>query len=195
MFSKPIAIPDQGHVDYVHRCPCLLCSGAFYLPTVEDTVKLLTTGQQRKTITDSHHLLSVLNYRRRTFDLTIIPLCRTHHGWMDTAQGKQWERGNLPRLLRIALGLAYRNDRISWECLTITLELPDERIKEAVGIAYIESSENYRRKGAQAQEAPPTRDGTDRGSKKKVASKKGPGRKMQGGKLPKGRKFPKGRKL
>lgn len=183
-------------MDFVHRCPCLLCSAAFYREEVEDAVKVLTYRMGKQTITESHHLPSLLGDRRRTFDLTLVPLCRLHHGWMDTVQGKQWERENLPRLIRIALGLAYRNDRISWETLTITLRLPDERLGEATGIAYIESSEGYRRKGDETQEAPQTRTGKDRGGKKALSNTPKKSRTLQTGKkLPTGRKFPKGRKL
>ena len=172
-------------MDFVHRCPCLLCSGAFYMNSPRIIAAELIQHQQRKAITDSHHLPSLLGYRRRTFDLLTVPLCRLHHGWMDTVQGKAWEKDHLPLLIRVAIELAYRNGRISEHALMFTRKVEDESLAGAAELVYQAALEGVGRESSETEKTPPSRDGKNRSRSQKI----------KGAKLPKGRKFPKGRKL
>lgn len=99
---------SEGHLDIVRQCPCLICSGLFYhldkWDYVVAKIKEWVDDPYKIRKSDAHHLQDDEGGRRRSNDWA-IPLCRTHHAWMDTAQGKLWEKQSYNALRRVALEL------------------------------------------------------------------------------------------
>lgn len=104
------------HLDIVRCCPCAICAGAHF--HYDNPVALIHLLKPRDRIrrSDPHHTPSDAGQRRRTSDQSVVPLCRRHHNWMDTVEGKRWERENLYPLRRIALEIGV------WSGITVGIE-------------------------------------------------------------------------
>lgn len=84
-----------------------MCTGV-PLPIMKREVDL------RRPVSDPHHFVNT-SYPRRFFDWFTIPLCRLHHDFIDTIEGRKWERDNRERMVKAAALMLLRNGRITPE--------------------------------------------------------------------------------
>jgi hypothetical protein len=127
---------DREHLTYVSKqvCTHLLFYGrAGASPYEPEGAKFYT---QRS---DAHHLPSPFGERRRTCDWFTVPLARRRHNWIDTEEGRRWEKRSYLYLLRHALFLCWKNRRADLPCDPYEYE-PDNpmiiRFAEHARLAY-----------------------------------------------------------
>jgi hypothetical protein len=112
-------------IEFIEMVRCQPCC----MPAINRGLQLpYLVDQVRKS--DPHHLKSFTNNTRRHCDWFVVPLSRANHSWIDTLDGKLWEKENVYNLyqytgnLLVAFGIYKENpftslDSLRDDCYTV----------------------------------------------------------------------------